>query len=146
VDELEEKSAQNEQSLKSLKEFYAKVQTLNGDTLPKLPDTLDHLNANEMLHPGIHNNDLFDNNNNNNNDINLLERIKDNHKNLLLNIDNNNNKIAINNNNNRLTVDKRYLKQCDFYNEKKYDTSASSSTSSQIDVSSRAKEILGFVM
>ncbi len=137
MDELEEKSAQNELSLKTLKEFYAKVQKLNGDKLPKLPDINNNANANDLLlHPN--DNGLFGNQQQqqqHQNDINLLERIKDNHKNLLNKIQNNNN----NNINNRLTspIDKRYLKQCEFYNEKKNDASASSSTSSssQIDVS-----------
>jgi hypothetical protein len=116
VDELEEKSAQNELSLKSLKDFYAKVQKLNGDKLPKLPDiplTINN-NANDLLlHPN--DNGLFGNQQQQD-DINLLERIKDNHTNLLNKIQNNNNNI-----NNRLTspIDKRYLKQCEFYNEKK---------------------------
>ena len=135
MDELEEKSAQNELSLKTLKEFYAKVQKLNGDKLPKLPDINNNANANDLLlHPN--DNGLFGNQQQqqqHQDDINLLERIKDNHKNLLNKIQNNNN-----NNNNRLTspLDKRYLKQCEFFNEKKYDASTSSSTSSsQIDVS-----------
>ncbi len=136
MDELEEKSAQNELSLKSLKEFYAKVQKLNGDKLPKLPDINNNANANDLLlHPN--DNGLFGNQQQHQQhqyDINLLERIKDNHKNLLNKIQNNN---INNNNNNRLTspLDKRYLKQCEFYNEKKYDASSSTSSSSQIDVS-----------
>ncbi len=137
MDELEEKSAQNELSLKTLKEFYAKVQKLNGDKLPKLPDiALNNNNANDLLlHPN--DNGPFGNQQQqqHQDDINLLERIKDNHKNLLNKIQNNNI-----NNNNRLTapIDKRYLEQCEFYTEKKYDASASSSStssSSQIDVS-----------
>jgi len=117
VDELEEKSAQNELSLKSLKDFYAKVQKLNGDKLPKLPDIPLNINNNAndlLLHPN--DNGLFGNQQQQD-DINLLERIKDNHTNLLNKIQNNNN----NNINNRLTspIDKRYLKQCEFYNEKK---------------------------
>jgi len=134
VDELEEKSAQNELSLKSLKDFYAKVQKLNGDKLPKLPDIPLNINNNAndlLLHPN--DNGLFGNQQQQD-DINLLERIKDNHTNLLNKIQNNNN----NNINNRLTspIDKRYLKQCEFYNEKKYDASSSStSSSSQIYVS-----------
>jgi len=135
VDELEEKSAQNELSLKTLKEFYAKVQKLNGDRLPKLPHIALNNNNNNylLLHPN--DNGLFGNQQQQQQhqyDINLLERIKDNHKNLLNKIQNNNNI------NNRLTspLDKRYLKQCEFFNEKWYDASASSSTSSsQIDVS-----------
>jgi hypothetical protein len=134
VDELEEKSAQNELSLKTLKDFYAKVQKLNGDKLPKLPDIPLNINNNAndlLLHPN--DNGLFGNQQQQD-DINLLERIKDNHTNLLNKIQNNNN----NNINNRLTspIDKRYLKQCEFYNEKKYDASSSStSSSSQIYVS-----------
>ena len=134
MDELEEKSAQNELSLKTLKDFYAKVQKLNGDKLPKLPDIPLNINNNAndlLLHPN--DNGLFGNQQQQD-DINLLERIKDNHTNLLNKIQNNNN----NNINNRLTspIDKRYLKQCEFYNEKKYDASSSStSSSSQIYVS-----------
>jgi hypothetical protein len=108
------------------------VQKLNGvggggDTLPKWP-LLDTLNNNN------NGNGLFDHRN----DINLLERIKDNHKNLLLNIQNNNN--------NRIA--KRYLKQCEFFNENKYDASSSSSTSStssQIDVSSSSRRGLKYM-
>ena len=133
MDELEEKSAQNELSLKSLKEFYAKVQKLNGDELPKLPDiSLNNSSNSDLLHPN--DNVLFGNQQQQQqqDDINLLEHIKDNHKNLLNKIQNNNNI----NNILRSPIDKRYLKQCEFYNEKKYDASASSSTSSShIDVS-----------
>jgi hypothetical protein len=59
VDELEEKSAQNELSLKSLKDFYAKVQKLSGDKLPKLPDIALNPNVNDLLHPN--DTGLFDN-------------------------------------------------------------------------------------
>jgi hypothetical protein len=111
-----------------------------GTSCPKLPDIALNPNVNDLL---LHPNDigLFDNRQQD--DINLLERIKDNHKSLLNKIHNNNNNN--NPNNNRLTssIDKRYLKQCEFYNEKKYDASAlSSSSSSQIDVSTRGTTVI----
>ena len=116
-----------------------KCKSSSGDTsCPKLPDIALNPNVNDLL---LHPNDigLFDNRQQD--DINLLERIKDNHKSLLNKIHNNNNN---NNPNNRLTssIDKRYLKQCEFYNEEKYDASALSSSSSQIDVSRRGTTVI----
>ena len=55
-------------------------------------------------------------------DLNIFDRLKDRHRNLILNNLNNNNKQQL------ATSNKRYLKQCEFFSEKKAEAS-------QIDVS-----------
>jgi hypothetical protein len=106
-----------------LKDFYSKVQKLNGDKLPALP-LPNHFNRDESLIEENANpsagliNDLMGGNHEHI-DLNVFERVKERHKNLIAN-NQNGRQMAANN--------KRYLKQCEFFNEKKAEAS-------QIDVS-----------
>ena len=95
-----------------LKDFYAKVQKLNGDKLPSLPLSLHGGDESLIQGHGLIN-DLMGADHEHI-DLNVFDKLKERHKNLIEN-NQNGRQLAANN--------KRYLKQCEFFNEKKVEAS-----------------------
>ena len=107
IDELEDKSLQNENSLKTLKEFYMKMHksssNMSVNNFGLFPDTNNQDDDHLILPPAEINNHL-----------NILDHLKNGHENILSNL---------NYNNNNKGRQKSYVKQCEFFSEKKAPTS-----------------------